>query len=118
MSDLEKMLKDAAVQILAAARTQARREIQEELAEHFRHMGGQALVTATEDVHKDGAHRLRAFAQSAKPRRKKGPIQLCPAPGCKERAAPVFGMVCKKHKGAPKATVAKWREARRKKAKK
>jgi hypothetical protein len=27
-------------------------------------------------------------------------------------------MVCKKHKGAPKATVAKWREARRKKAKK
>lgn len=47
--------------------------------------------------------------------RKKGPIQLCPAPGCKERAAPVFGMVCKKHKGTAKATVAKWREARRKK---
>jgi len=48
--------------------------------------------------------------------RKKGPIQLCPAPGCTGRAAPVFGMLCGKHKGAPKATVAKWREARRKAA--
>ena len=47
--------------------------------------------------------------------RKKGPIQLCPAPGCKDRAAPVFGMLCKKHKGTPKATVLKWRETRRKK---
>lgn len=48
--------------------------------------------------------------------RKKGPIQLCPAPGCKERAAPVFGMVCAKHKGTAKSTIAKWREARRKSA--
>ena len=50
----------------------------------------------------------------AKPR-KKGPIQLCPAPGCKSPAAPVFGMLCAKHKETPKATVAKWHEARRKK---
>lgn len=48
--------------------------------------------------------------------RRKGPIQLCPSPGCKERAAPVFGMLCGKHKGAPKRVVAKWREARRIKA--
>ena len=47
--------------------------------------------------------------------RRKGPIQLCPAPGCKERSAPVFSMMCKKHKDTPKATVAKWRETRRKK---
>lgn len=46
-------------------------------------------------------------------KRRKGPIQLCPVPGCKERAAPVFGMVCKKHKGLPKAQIKKYREARR-----
>lgn len=45
--------------------------------------------------------------------RKKGPIQLCPVPGCKERAAPSLGMVCAKHKGVPKAKIKKYREARR-----
>ena len=52
-------------------------------------------------------------------KRRKGPIQLCPVPGCSNRAAPVFGMVCSKHKDLPKATIKKYREARRaKKAKK
>jgi hypothetical protein len=52
-----------------------------------------------------------------KPRRK-GPKQLCPVPGCKNAAAPVFGMVCAKHKDVPKAKIKKYREARRaKKAK-
>jgi hypothetical protein len=52
-------------------------------------------------------------------KRRKGPIQLCPVPGCENRAAPVFGMVCAKHKDLPKAAIKKYREARRaKKAKK
>jgi hypothetical protein len=51
--------------------------------------------------------------------RKKGPKQLCPVPGCKNPAAPVFGMVCAKHKDVPKAKIKEYREARRKaKAKK
>jgi hypothetical protein len=45
--------------------------------------------------------------------RRKGPIQLCPVPGCKNRAAPVFGMVCSNHKDLPKATIKKYRERRR-----
>lgn len=45
--------------------------------------------------------------------RRKGPIQLCPIPKCANRAAPVFGMVCSKHKDVPKALVKKYREARR-----
>ena len=45
--------------------------------------------------------------------RKKGPIQLCPVPRCKNRAAPVFGMVCSDHKGIAKATIKKYREARK-----
>jgi len=46
-------------------------------------------------------------------RRRKGPRQLCPVPGCKNPAAPVFGMVCKNHKDVPKGQIKKYREARR-----
>src|SRR5450755_3997000 len=45
--------------------------------------------------------------------RRKGPIQLCPVPGCTNRAAPVFGMVCSKLIYLHKATTKKYREARR-----
>jgi hypothetical protein len=50
--------------------------------------------------------------------RKKLPRQLCPVPGCKNTAAPVYGMVCAQHKDVAKAKIKKYREARRaKKAK-
>ena len=45
--------------------------------------------------------------------RKKAPKQFCPVPGCKNPAAPVFGMVCAKHKDVPKTKIKKFREARR-----
>jgi hypothetical protein len=45
---------------------------------------------------------------------KKRRKQLCPVPGCKNPAAPVFGMVCAKHKDIPKAKIREYREARRK----
>jgi hypothetical protein len=46
------------------------------------------------------------------------PKQLCPVPGCKNPAAPVFGMVCAKHKDISKSQIAKYREARRAKKQK
>jgi hypothetical protein len=45
--------------------------------------------------------------------RKKLPRQLCPVPGCKNSAAPVFGMVCAKHKDVAKSKIKKYREERR-----
>jgi hypothetical protein len=45
--------------------------------------------------------------------RRKAPKQLCPVPGCKNPAAPVFGMVCAKHKDISKAKIKQFREARR-----
>jgi hypothetical protein len=44
---------------------------------------------------------------------RKRPKQLCPVPGCNNPAAPVFGMVCAKHKDVPKAQIKKYRENRR-----
>jgi hypothetical protein len=49
----------------------------------------------------------------ARKKRKKPPLQLCPVPGCKNPAAPVFGMVCAKHKDLPKSVIKKYREARK-----
>jgi hypothetical protein len=39
-------------------------------------------------------------------------------PGCKNPAAPVFGMVCAKHKDVAKAKIKKYRAARRTKKQK
>ena len=45
--------------------------------------------------------------------RRKAPIQFCPVPGCKNRAAPVFGMVCADHKNVAKSKIRKYREERK-----
>ncbi len=55
----------------------------------------------------------RNGAKHAVKQRKKPPRQLCPVPGCKNAAAPVYGMVCADHKDVPKAKIRKYREARR-----
>jgi len=41
------------------------------------------------------------------------PKQFCPVPGCKNVAAPVFGMVCKDHKNVAKSKIAKYRKERK-----
>jgi hypothetical protein len=56
---------------------------------------------------------LTAITSIAKKSRRKGPIQLCPVPGCKNKAAPIFGMVCAKHKDVAKSKIKKYREARK-----
>ena len=54
----------------------------------------------------------KGMTKSGRPRRKP-PIRFCPAPRCKNRAAPVYGMLCSTHKDLPKAKVRKYREARK-----
>jgi hypothetical protein len=46
-------------------------------------------------------------------KRKSPPKQLCPVPGCKNVAAPVFGMVCKDHRNVAKSKIEKYRKERR-----
>jgi len=48
--------------------------------------------------------------------KKTRPKQLCPVPGCKNTAAPIFGMVCKDHKNVAKSKIAKYRAERKGKA--
>jgi len=41
------------------------------------------------------------------------PKQFCPVPGCTGVAAPVFGMVCAKHKDMPTAKIKEYRAQRK-----
>ena len=45
--------------------------------------------------------------------KKTRPRQLCPVPGCKNVAAPIFGMVCKDHKNVAKSKIARYRAERK-----
>jgi hypothetical protein len=70
------------------------------------------------DAHRPVGRPLKAAAPVPTKVRRKAPLQLCPVPGCRNAAAPVFGMVCAKHKDIPKPTIKAYRESRRaKKAK-
>lgn len=40
-------------------------------------------------------------------------VQTCPVPGCKNPAAPVFGMVCESHKKVPKSKITLYRKQRK-----
>jgi hypothetical protein len=44
---------------------------------------------------------------------KRRPRQFCPVPGCTGVAAPVFGMVCAKHKGVAKSKIKEYRAQRK-----
>jgi len=76
-----------------------------------------ALASAFGAAQRRGLGRPKAAAAAA-PQRTARPKQLCPVPGCTNPAAPVFGMVCAKHKDVPKAKIKKYRAERKLKAEK
>jgi hypothetical protein len=59
------------------------------------------------------AHEKVAAAPAAAKPIKHRPKQFCPVPGCSGVAAPVFGMVCSKHKDLPKAKIKEYRLQRK-----
>jgi len=75
-----------------------------------------ALASAFGVAQKRGPGRPKLAAAAARPARTARPKQLCPVPGCTNPAAPVFGMVCAKHKDVPKAKIKKYRAERKAKA--
>jgi hypothetical protein len=61
--------------------------------------GAGRTITATSAKQ---ANLTKAALKKNKRRGKRAP-RLCPVPGCPNKGAPVFGMMCKDHKGLPKA---------------
>ena len=77
-----------------------------------------ALASAFGVAQRRGPGRPKAASVAAAPQRAARPKQLCPVPGCTNPAAPVFGMVCAKHKNVSKAKIKKYRAERKLKAQK
>ena len=74
-----------------------------------------AEVVAEEDANDDFPESLLedSAPKAAKKLCKKPPKQFCPVPGCKNVAAPIFGMVCKDHKNVAKSKLNKYRAERK-----
>jgi hypothetical protein len=106
MPDIRDIVKTFTQQIADAIETQ--------ILERARSAIGAALGSGSAPRGRRGrpAKALSAGRTAGRPRRK-APKQLCPVPGCKNPAAPVFGMVCANHKDVPKTKIKQYREARR-----
>jgi len=92
-------------QIVAAVEADSVRRVQEVVSNAF----AGSLVAAPR---RGRPSRIAAGAAMVAPIRRR-PKQFCPVPGCTGVAAPVFGMVCSKHKDLPKAKIKEYRAQRR-----
>ena len=93
-------------QIVAAVEADSVRRVQQAVTAAF---GGGAVVSSPR---RGRPPRALASAPAVTPVKRR-PKQFCPVPGCTGVAAPVFGMVCAKHKDLPKSKIKEYRAARR-----
>ena len=102
-TDIRSVVEEFVNQVVAAVEAESVRRVQEAVARAFGDLAGAGGRPG---------RALRAVAGVAAPVRRR-PKQLCPVPGCTGVAAPVFGMVCVKHKDVPKAKIKEYRAQRR-----
>jgi hypothetical protein len=100
MSDIRSLIEDFADHLTAAVESLAMER-------------ARAAVESALGVRRPGRPATISPVTFGAKARKKSPKQFCPVPGCKNAAAPVFGMVCAKHKDVAKTKIKKYREARR-----
>ncbi len=118
MNAIQQLTTEFVSKLTAAAEREAVQRIVADLSSFgaTRHHRGRTkpLLTASETLRvMTGVSRLGGGSSPALKSRKKPPVQLCPVPRCTGRAAPIYGMVCSKHKDVPKGQIKKYREARR-----
>jgi hypothetical protein len=100
-TDIRSMVEAFVTQIVAAVEADSVRRVREAVAASFG------------DVASAPSRPGRAAGELPGAPIKHRPRQLCPVPGCTGVAAPVFGMVCAKHKDTPKAKIKEFRAQRR-----
>ena len=100
MTNIESLIEDFTHQLSALVESQALDQ-------------ARAAVESALGVRRPGRPAKNSPLAIGKKPRKKSPTQFCPVPGCKNPAAPVFGMVCAKHKDVAKTKIKKYREERK-----
>lgn len=109
MTRVENVIREFATKLMAVVREEVVEGVDAMFESDYPSVVGKTGIAAS-----NGKPTIHPINPRAKTKANGAPIQLCPVPGCKERAAPSLGMVCMKHKSVPKAQIAKYREARRK----
>jgi hypothetical protein len=104
-TDIRSLVEEFVNQVVGAVEADSVRRVQQAVTAAF---GGGAVAPRR----RGRPPRAAGASVSAGPARRR-PKQLCPVPGCTGVAAPVFGMVCAKHKDMPKAKIKEFRAARR-----
>jgi hypothetical protein len=106
-TNIRSLVEEFVNQIMDAVEADSVRRVQLAVAAAF--SGGVALAP-----HRGRSARASVDADpaAAKPIKRR-PKQFCPVPGCSGVAAPVFGMVCTKHKDLPKAKIKEYRLQRK-----
>jgi hypothetical protein len=110
MSNIKSIVDDFAAQLSALVESQVLARAREAVSAA---LGGGVAKRGPGRPPKLAAAVIATDKALPKKKRKKAPPQLCPVPGCKNKAAPIFGMVCSKHKDVPKGKIKEYREARR-----
>jgi hypothetical protein len=103
-TDIRSMVEAFVNQVVAAVEADSIRRVQQAVAAVF---GGDVAAPR-----RRGRPPRAVAAASAAPAKRR-PKQFCPVPGCTGVAAPVFGMVCAKHKDVAKAKIKEYRAQRR-----
>src|SRR5450631_357468 len=101
MSDIQSIVQSFTSQLTAVIEAQALAQARSAV---FAALGGGGPVAKRrgrppKNLQVAPVPRIAVAKVPAKKPRKKAPRQLCPVPGCKNPAAPIFGMVCADHKG-------------------
>jgi hypothetical protein len=102
-TDIRSLVEEFVNQVVAAVEADSVRRVQLAVATAF----GSGAVASRRPG------RPARGGLGAAPVVRRRPKQLCPVPGCTGVAAPVFGMVCAKHKDVPKGKIKEYRAARR-----
>jgi len=111
MSEIQSVIQNFTTQLTALLEGQALARARAAVLAAFG--GGERVPALRGRPPKAKPIQVAATKEPTKKVRRKPPEQFCPVPGCKNPAAPVFGMVCAKHKGVAKSKIRKYREARR-----
>ncbi len=104
-TDIRSLVEGFVSQIVAAVEADSVRRLQHAVTASFVGAGADSAA-------RRGRAAAGPAALAAAPARRR-PKQLCPVPGCKGVAAPVFGMVCAQHRDVPKPKIAEYRAQRR-----
>ena len=109
-NNIQFLVDDFVKQIVAAVEAAATRRVQAAVSAALG--AGSALAVPRRRGRPAKASYLAPAAAASAPAKRRLK-QLCPVPGCKGLAAPVFGMVCSKHKNTRKTLIKKYRAQRR-----